>query len=432
MYSINKDNQTVHYRDDVEQVGADIPLKNFAGLFEAEYPPIREGKAWHAEAVLNPVKGGKRLSQIAREKNAKTAVIIVSDVTRAVPTATVAPTIVDELLRGGVPLEGIRFMVALGVHRDSTDEENRVYVGEELYAKIPVINHNPYDPETLVDLGFTSQGTPFLASKQAYECDLHITVGKVELHEMAGFSGGRKSILPGVSSEKTILHNHRPEMIFAKGAVAGNMEGNPIHEDMLEAAQRFGVDFSVNIVVDINQEPSAIFAGDLVDAHVEAANYVLKYSKVVLPEKPDVIVTTSGTPLNIEMYQAVKALIALGHIAQPGMAVVFYGEFPEGVHSPDFMEPFYKYEDLDEARQFTLDDYRVQRDHTLPIIDLLKLGLKVFVFSPNVTREEIAALRMVYCESLQDAVDQALAYAGTDAKLIVLPKSQRAIFSIAG
>lgn len=429
MYTTKSDQNLVHYFDETEKVSAAIPSRNFAGIFEAEYPPIREGVDWREQAILNPVGNGKRLSAIAAEKGAKTAVIVVSDVTRNVPTATVAQHIVNELLLGGVPEEGIRFMVALGVHRESTDDEMREYVGDALFGKIPVKNHDPFSADKLIDLGPTSQGTPFLVNKEAYECDLHITVGKVELHEMAGFSGGRKSILPGISSEQTIVHNHRPEMIFAEGAVAGNLKGNPIHEDMLEAARRFGVDFSVNIVVDENHQPSAIFAGDLEQSHVLASEYVLQYCKLQLPFVPDVIVTTPGEPLNIEMYQGVKALIALTHIAHPNMAVVFYGEFPEGVHSPDFMEPFYKYEDLDEARQFTLDDYRVQRDHTLPIIDLLQRGLKVFVASPNVMPGEVEALRMVYCDCLQDAIDKAIAYAGENAKVIVLPKSQRAIFS---
>lgn len=165
-------------------------------------------------------------------------------------------------------------------------------------------NHDPFDPSKLVDLGKTSLGTPVHVNKTVYEADFRIVVGKVEPHEFAGFSGGRKSVLPGIASETTIKINHRPEMILNPKAMIGEWKDNPVSKDMTEAARMLGVDFCVNILVDSNNRPTCVVCGDLENSHALAIGKVEESMSVPLKKRPRIIVTTPGSPLNINVYQS--------------------------------------------------------------------------------------------------------------------------------
>jgi len=428
MYQIKLENDKAVYFDLDENRKIIVDKENFSGFFEAGDPKEIINEQIFLNAVLNPVKSGKRLRDITRKKKAKTACIIISDITRGVPTERVIKYLIGELNAGGVSTDNITFFVALGVHRNATVEEMKTFVGDELYDKIHIENHEAFDERKLIYLGETSRKTPVKVNRKAYECDIKVTVGKVELHEMAGFSGGRKSILPGISSEETILVNHRPEMIFDQGTGAGCLEGNPIHEDMLEVALMFGVDFSVNFVVNNSQKPAGVFAGALVESHLKAVTFLRQFCDVKITGKPDIFVITPGSPLNCDLYQGIKALIAMHHVLSKDSVVVLYGNFPEGVNSHDFLEPLAKYKNLDEARKYAWDNYKIQMDHTLPIIDILKIGTKIIICSENVSDEEIKVLRMIHCRELGKAMKIAFELSRKgQPKVAFCPHPQKAI-----
>ena len=429
MYTIEKQNGKVLYTDTEEKRSLLINEENFMGMFETENPEAVKAENIKSLVVDQPI-GCEKLSEIVAKKNAKTACIIVSDATRGVPTAKVAPFILEELNKGGIKDENIVFVVALGVHRDATEDEMKVFVGEEIYSKYRMENHRPFDEEHLVYLGETSRKTPVKVNKTVYESDIVVTVGKVELHDMAGFSGGRKSILPGVSSEETIVINHRPEMMEHPCSYSGNLEGNPIHLDMLETAQMCGVDYTVNVVMNKDYEIAGIFAGELDAAHRKAAEFLKLNCNIALPEKPDVYVVCPGDPLNIDMYQGVKAIIALRPVADETSTVVLYGNFTEGINSTDFVEPFKMFEDLADVKKYVWDNYEIQMDHIIPIRDMLVKGVKFIVVSENVTEEEIKTLRMEKAETLQQAVDMAIAEKDGKARVAICPQSYRGIISI--
>jgi len=429
MYIIEKQNENFLYTDTEEQRSLLIKAENCLGMFQTENPEAIKAEEIK-DLVINPI-GSEKLSEITAKKNAKTACIIVSDATRGVPTAKVAPYIIEELKAGGVKDEDIVFVVALGVHRDATEEEMKIFVGEDIYAKYRMENHRPFDEDHLVYLGETSRKTPVKVNKTVYESDIVVTVGKVELHDMAGFSGGRKSILPGVSSEETIVINHRPEMMEHPCSYAGNLEGNPIHLDMLETAQMCGVDYTVNVVMNKDYEIAGIFAGELDAAHRKAAEFLKQSCDIKLPEKPDVYVVCAGEPLSIDMYQGVKAIIALRPVADETSTVVLYGKFTEGINSTDFIEPFRMFEDLEDVKKYVWANYEIQMDHIIPIRDMLVKGVKFIVVSDNIAEEDIKTFRMTKAETLQQAVDKAIADKGGNAKVAICPQSYRGIISIA-
>ncbi len=256
-----------NYTDPENRMCCTMPAKWRAELCGTKHLDAMEEEAAR-KAVIDPVSG-KRLSVIAEEKGARTACVLISDATRAVPTAELAGYVIEELVRGGIKPPDVTFFVAIGVHRAATEEEFLEMLGG-LYGKVKIENHTPYDRENLLFLGTTRRGTPVKVNKRAYECDLHIQIGKVEPHEFAGFSGGRKSVLPGISSEQTILVNHRPDMILDPKASIGILEGNPVHEDMLEAADMFGIDFAVNCVINSELRLSAVCSGTLWESHARA------------------------------------------------------------------------------------------------------------------------------------------------------------------
>ncbi|MDR0576485.1 MAG: nickel-dependent lactate racemase [Candidatus Accumulibacter sp.] len=430
MYQIIKSGGSVTYRDHCENRSLSLRRENLLGLFAGKNPPALEDESVYTESLCRPVSGD-RLSDIARGKKAKTAAILISDATRNVPTPKVAGRLVQELLRGGLAPEGITFFVALGVHRPASDDEIRGFVGDEVFTcGAHVRNHDAFDESNLVDLGHTSRNTPIRLNRAAFDCDVKITVGKVELHEMAGFSGGRKSVLPGIAAAETIAVNHRPEMIFNPGTGAGKLEGNPIHEDMLEVARRFGVDFSVNFVVNDTGQPAAVFAGGLEESHLAAVRHLRGYCTVTLPRRADILVAPPGIPLNCDMYQGVKAIIALQHILDGNSVVIFYGDFPEGMNSRDFMEPFRLFpDDLDRAREYAWNHFAIQMDHTLPMIDILKKGVRILAVTDTVPRQDIALLRMHWCGSLDEALDRAYAMTSRQAEVAFLPQPWRSIIT---
>ncbi|MDE7067730.1 MAG: lactate racemase domain-containing protein, partial [Schaedlerella arabinosiphila] len=287
MYQLKRNELEWEYIDKNLGIRFTVPGECTAKLLLTPDAEAIQSEADVEESVKNP-RYGQSLRKIAEKKHARSACILVSDATRAVPTARIIRYVVRELTEAQIRYEQICAFVAIGVHRDASEEEMKTFLGE-LYGKIRIENHTPFDKENLICLGETSRHTPVWVNKRAYACDLHIQIGKVEPHEFAGFSGGRKSVLPGISVEETIRINHRPEMILQQKAAIGVLEGNPVHEDMEEAAEKFGIDFGVNLILNQQLELSAVFAGEMKKSHQAAVEQVRARLGVSV-KRPDILV----------------------------------------------------------------------------------------------------------------------------------------------
>jgi nickel-dependent lactate racemase len=272
-----------------------------------------------------------------------------------------------------------------------------------------MISSNAFDRESNILIGYSSRDTPIEINRQAYECDLHITIGKTQLHGMAGFSGGRKSVLPGIASYKSILQNHSPQMISDPKTIRGKLEDNPFHIEMLEAAELYRVDFNISFVVNDLNEPSAIFTGDLVQSHNASVEFLMKYVNVKLPEKPDIFIVTPGKPFNQNFYQASRAMRQLDHVIDKNTVVAFYAGCPEGLQSKVMMLPFENTSSLDEAEKWMWDNWDAQMDDTLFFIKTLRTGAKFLCYSPGVDRK---CFEMMYCTSC-DSYDEFISTAYT-------------------
>lgn len=425
MYSVKDQGAFAIYRDRVEGVEISVARERCLGMVSFEEPPALSRHEDFRAAFASPL-GTPRLSELARGR--KRAAIMVSDSTRGVPTSHVMPMVLDELARAGMKRESVTVVIATGVHRGATEDEIREIVGERNLAGLTVINHNPYDPHLLVSLGTTARGTPVEVSKAVYEADLRIAVGKVEPHEFAGFSGGRKSVLPGIASERTIEINHSPEMLMSPSARPGQLEGNPIHLDMVEAAGMLEVHFTVNLVLNQAGRTVGIFTGGLDEAHKGAVAFMRSFCQISLKTRPDIVVTTPGKPLNINFYQSVKPLIALAPVMAPGGVLVLYCSCRDGLGSDDMLIPYEGARDVEEVIRRLSHDYRIQMDHALLLGKILLKGVRIIVATPSVDEGVLKKMFLGCAASPQDALEKALTMVeGPDPKVLFFPQPQRAL-----
>lgn len=422
MYQLEYQNGMAVYTDTELKLSFTVPEEECMGMLQTTQLPALRDREEIRRAFQNPVSG-KRLSQIARERNAKSAAILISDATRGVPTASLALPVTEELLEGGVPLSGICFFVGIGVHRPATEEEMKTFLGD-LYGKVRIENHTPFCRENLISLGTTRDGTPVEVNRRAYECELHIQIGKVEPHEFAGFSGGRKSVLPGISSEETIRINHRPERILDPRAGIGMTDDNPVSMDMEEAAERFRMDFGVNCILNNEMELAAVFTGGMKESHEAAIDFV-KVRLGVKLEKPDLIVTCPGQPLDIDLYQSVKALIALTEILDETTVTLFYCGCPEGINSPDMLRAFSCSDQLEKVVEWTTRNYEIQMDHVLLLSKFLRKGAKVVLCCEHVNDEDARAMFMIPGGKPTEAMTLARKLTGREKpKILFYPRPQ--------
>ena len=425
MYFTEIEDKNVIYYDLKEKVKITIDEEKFLGLINIEEPEELMWPEEFQDSFEKPVNS-KLLRDLA--KGANRVAIIVSDSTRGVPTSKVMPIVLKELQIAGINFKQIVIVIALGVHRPATPREIEEIVGKDYLNKIKIINHDPYNNEELVFLGKTSFGTPIEVNKTVYQSDLRINIGKVEPHEFAGFSGGRKSVLPGISSEKTIRENHRPEMILKSGSRPGCLVDNSIHKDMIEAVKMLGIHFSINFVLTSSGCTVGLFVGNIFDAHQRAVEFIKSFCKVKIEEKPDIIVTTPGFPLNIDFYQSIKPLISLESIIAKNGIIVLYSLCPDGFNSGDMLLPFEGAKTLDEVISKLMKNYKIQMDHALLLCKILKKNIKIIASSPNLEEQTLKKIYLECFKSPQEAVKRALDISGkSKPRVLFFPQPQRTL-----
>jgi len=416
----------VYYEDAQGEVSIRIPKENYIGCIQCNVPREIQWPVEYLRALRNP-HGVARLKDIARGR--KRVVILVSDYTRAVPAKMLLLPLVDELHQAGISESQITIIIAGGLHRPSTREEIARIVGNDWDKRLTVVNHNALDSDRLTFLGKTKRDTPVWINSLVSESDLCIALGQIEPHEYAGFTGGRKSILPGVSGEETIRFNHSPEMIEHPLAKPGMLEGNPVHEDMVECALMAGIDFIVNVVLNRDLKTIGVFAGDMLEAHSKGVDFVNSFSRVEIPTQPDIIITTPGKPLDVDFYQSLKALIAVDAIASPETIVVFYSSCQDGLGSMgrEMLKAFRGVVTPEEVETRVRSNYIVQMDHAFLLSKILQKGIKIIAYSPNVPVNIIKEM-MIPADSVQEGLDMALQLSKKKTpRVLVYPEAQRTL-----
>jgi len=320
----------MHIKMDYGRKGLMIDVPEVADVFEVRRTlSVPDEKATIHQALQNPM-GSPSLSQIVTEETH--IVIIHTDITRATPNRRLLPVILDYLEMHGVKRENITLLNALGTHRPQTTAELELMLGEAVVRNYRCIQHNAFDYSQLFLLGKSQFGNPVKINKTLIESDLVILTGFIEPHFFAGYSGGPKAILPGCAGAETIFANHSPQMIANAAAGFNSTAGNPIWEEIREAALKVPNTFLVNVTLDRENQITGVFAGDVCKAHQHGCNFVRETSLFEIPKLYDLVITSnSGYPLDQNLYQCVKGLAAAKRAVRKGGAILLLGACEEGL-----------------------------------------------------------------------------------------------------
>ncbi len=389
----------------------EIPDRNVMGVLEPNPVPAGlTGTAEVARALAEPI-GAPPLRQVVRP--GETVAIVTSDITRPCPTAKILPPVLAELAAGGIRREDITLVFALGSHRPHTEEEMRRLAGPD-YDTLRCVD----SVGDFVHLGETRRGTPVDIVRTVAEADRRICLGNIEYHYFAGYSGGAKAIMPGVSTRAAIQANHT--MMVLPEACAGHLEGNPLREDIEEAAAICGVDYLVNVVLDAHKEIVKAVAGDVTAAHRAGCRYLDGLYQVTIPHRADIVVVSQGgAPKDLNLYQTQKALDNAKHAVRPGGTIVLVGSCKEGLGEATFGRW------IQEAQKPSDLTDRVQRHfelggHKAAAIAMVLASAEVYLVSemdPDLVRKCF----LEPFDTVQAAFDQAFARLGPEAKVLVMP-----------
>ena len=300
--------------------------------------PLLADAAGAVRAALAAPVGAKPLAELARGANS--ACILVCDITRPVPNGLFLPIMLRQLLDAGVPAAGITILVATGLHRPNEGEELAELVGDPwVMQTVQVVNHFARNDADHVDFGTTARGTPVRLDRRFVEADLRIATGLVEPHFMAGYSGGRKVIAPGVAHKDTITTFHSARFMAHPRAANCVLEGNPLHEEQLEIMRMLGGALALNTVIDEHRRLSFVNFGEVVQSHLLAVDFIRRYAVVPIGRKFSTVVTSAaGYPLDKTYYQTVKGMVAPIDILAPGGDLLIVSECAEGMGSPEYVE----------------------------------------------------------------------------------------------
>jgi nickel-dependent lactate racemase len=317
-----------------------VDLPDTLGITVIRKPvmPVHADPAASVASALNEPVGALPLREAAR--GARSACILICDITRPVPNGLLLPQIVRALLDAGMHAQNILILVATGLHRPNEGEELAELIGDPwVMQTVPIANHFARNDDDHVLLGTTRTGTVVRLDRRFVEADLKLVTGLVEPHFMAGYSGGRKVIAPGVAHAETIttFHNAR----FMSHARADNcvLDDNPLHQEQLDIVRMLGRVLAVNTVIDEHRQLSFVNYGEVVESHIEAVRFIRDYAQVVLPRRFQTVVTSAaGYPLDKTYYQTVKGMVSPLDILAPGGNLIIASECSEGIGSPEYRE----------------------------------------------------------------------------------------------
>jgi nickel-dependent lactate racemase len=341
--------------------------------------------------------------------------------------------VLQALEGAGIASQDVLILIATGLHRGNTRDELAEMVGAEIATRYRIENHEGRALDRHTHLGESPRGVPIWIDSRFVQADLKITVGLIEPHFMAGFSGGRKLICPGLAAWETIRHWHSPQFLEHPNANTGILDGNPVHEENTWIARRTGCDFIVNVVIDAQRRPLKFVAGDMEAAFLEGVQFVRQVVVDTVPEPVDIVVTSSaGYPLDTTFYQAVKGMNAALPIVKEGGVIVLAASMSEGVGSPEFAGLFRRYPTLDAFTQSILG----RPCHTLDQWQLEKLATvrrkaKVKVVTGGLPADVLNGLFVEHAESVEHAVSDALAERGPSATIAVIPKGPYVLAGVA-
>lgn len=399
-----------------------VPDENLAAVLNMrETPPLNDPAAATREALRRPV-AGPPLDEIALGR--RNACVVVSDITRPVPHDVILPPLLECLERSGLAPADITLLVATGLHAPMDEDQLRETLTDAVVDRYPVVNHVARNGEEQADLGATATGIPIRVDRRYVESDLKVLTGLIEAHFMAGYSGGRKLVAPGLVGVETIEHLHGPKILEHPRATTGVLDGNPLHEAALEIARRAGVDFILNVSMDEERRVTGVFAGELDQAHRQGVAHVDGMVVATVEEPVDVVVTSSaGYPLDTTFYQAVKGMVGVLDILKEGGSIVIAAGCADGIGSAEFEGLLRKTTDIDafidriqQPGVFTIDQWEIEE-----LVKALKKG-RVYLYTDGLSDDDARDCLVEPVPSVEAGIARALDRHGPGATIAVVPR----------
>ncbi len=402
----------------------------FAGVLTSSEPPaISDPASRIAESLRTPLES-KPLCEIARGR--ENACILVSDVTRPAPNTLMLPPILEAIEAEGVDRFRITILIATGLHRPSTHEERLALVGPDILKRYRVVDHISTRREDMAQVGVIGGQVPALVNRLYVEADLKILTGFIEPHMWAGYSGGRKSILPGISSVETLQFMHGPEMIADPGCAYGQLEGNPFHEAALETMEKAGADFVLNVTLNRKKEITGIFSGHPVKAHLAGCAFLAGHCVRELDAPLDFIVTSNaGAPLDCNLYQTVKGITGAADVVKRGGDIVIASRCAEGAGDPEYRNLLDMVESpasflrrIREKEFFIHNQWCAQETYQVAV----EKG--IWLYSDGLSHDDVVRWRLGPVSSIEGTIASLLKKHGRGARWAVVPDGPMVILKL--
>ncbi len=407
-YSMKYGHGQIPFSLNPDRVAAELRIK--------EQPVLADPVAAIREAIRNPI-GSPPLREIVQP--GQKIALIVNDPTRVANSHLLLPVLLDELNAAGVGDEQMVILFALGTHRAMTEAEMTEAVGPEVVRRIRLVNPNCKDPSQYVSFGTTSRGTPVAFHKVAAEADHIICTGSVVHHFFAGFGGGRKALLPGVAAYETIRRNH--SWLLDPDAVIGKLSGNPIYEDQIEGAEMCRPSFLLNVVLNEKKEFLKVFAGDYIQAHLEACRFVDQVFGVPLNAPADLVIAScGGYPKDINVYQLQKTMDNAWCAVRDGGAVIILGECIEGSGSTTYEQTMRECRTPEQVEARLRADFQIGAHKAYAVTRLMKKARFILVstLDPDLAR----LLLFTPARDMEEALRLAAEVAGPEPRVVLMPQ----------
>lgn len=380
--------------------------------------PLLDPDSAVRKALADPISS-LSLAELVGEK--KSACIVISDITRPVPNKIILPPMLSILEENGIKRENITILIATGMHRPNLGEELESMVGQEIMGSYKIVNHYCQKAETVRKID-EIEGTPIELNKEYLDADLKILTGLIEPHFYAGYSGGRKALLPGISSYETMKFMHSFKLIDHSDVRTCLLEGNPFHEYGLRVTELAGADFILNVVINKQRDITGIFAGHYDHAHQAGCEMVHHHCTAPVEKRVDMVITSGGGyPLDSTFYQISKALITARDILKKGGTIVVVCGCHEGLGSQEFCSimtsvssPEDFFDSYCDPADFVIDQWCAQS-----IYQALNHAGQVYVYSPGLSQSDLEKTGAVKIENVQETVDNLLE---THANVVVVPE----------
>jgi len=400
-------------------INADLSAFEHVNVLEqAKYSPEFAESDEVRNALQNPI-GEASLSELARGKNR--ILLITNDMTRPMPSKITIPAIIAEIHSGNPDAE-ITILIASGLHRAMTQQELVDKMGADVVADNRVIVHDAYDNDSLAYFGELSTGNPLWLNAELLNADLVVSEGFIEAHWLAGYSGGRKSILPGIAGADTVMRNHCPKHVDDKATRPGNLQDNLAHREFTEAATKAKLAFILNVVLDKDKKIIKAFAGHPFSAHEEGCRFVNRLMSAPCKLADVTIVTNSGYPLDLNLYQSCKGLNTASFATKEGGVIILCTECAEGVGHGGFGEVMnMKMLPAEVLEKMHSGEIKIYDQWGAQVILNVVVKYKVIVVT-DIERDIIECMGMIYAENIAEAVDMAAEMVGHVPVINVIPE----------